>query len=165
MCNDNHTHRHLFPSRSGRGVRVEGGLLEKGRKAQRGASLIMVLFLLVVVSLLAASMARLNRGGSNAVSMEIQSTRALFAAESGTQLMAMQIFPLGGIEANAQCPAALPQVNNFTVNGLNNCIATVNCNRTATAGRNIFTLTSTGECAIGTNDYARRKITVGLRSM
>lgn len=136
----------------------------RSRARQRGVSLIMVLFLLVVVSLLAAAMARLNQGGSNAVSMEIQSTRALFAAESGAQLMAMRIFPINiASETNAICPAQ--QINNFGTAGLNTCRATVNCVRTQAAGRTVFTITSEGRCAIGTNDYARRRITVGLRSM
>lgn len=161
MCNDNHTHRHLFPSPSGRGVRGEGRLLEKGPKAQRGASLIMVLFLLVVVSLLVAAMARLNEGGSNAVSMEIQSTRALFAAESGAQSAAMRLFPIGGAAPGCAAVTATPPIA-FPAGGLGNCSATLTCNSVVVGNRTVYTVTSEGRCAVDTDDFARRRVTVGL---
>ena len=138
---------------------------ERGQKTQRGFSLILVIFLLVVVSLLAAAMAQLNRGGSSAVSMEIQSTRALFAAESGAQIAAMQIFPING--GTPGCAAVPTATQTFTAGGLTNCTANLACTPTTVTNpsRTIYTVTSEGKCANGTNDYARRKITVGLRSL
>ncbi len=128
--------------------------------AQHGVSLILVLFLLVVVSLLAAAMAQLNRGGSNAVSLEIQSTRALFAAESGAQAEAMLIFPINGAPT---CPPA-DFSNTFPASGLSGCSTATTCNSLQAAGRILFTVTSIGQCGSG-NDYARRRITIGLRSL
>ncbi|MFT3928993.1 MAG: hypothetical protein QM709_01745 [Spongiibacteraceae bacterium] len=132
------------------------------RRAQRGVSLILVLFLLVVVSLLVAAIAQLNRGGSNAVSMEIQSTRALFAAESGAQIAAMQLFPISG---NTPGCGAVTTPKVFAVGGLNNCSANLTCAVSNAAGRTVYTITSEGRCSVGSNDYARRRITVGLRSL
>lgn len=125
---------------------------------QRGVSLIMVLFLLVIVSLLAAAMARLNQGGSNAVSIEIQSTRALFAAESGAQRAAMQLFPIGG--GTPGCGGVTTPVN-FPAGGLGNCSANLVCTWSDAAGRRVYTITSEGVCGAG-DDFARRSITVGL---
>lgn len=126
-------------------------------KNAQGFSLILVLFLLVVVSLLAAAMAQLNRGGSAAVTQEILSVRALFAAESGAQVMAMKIFPITG--ASACGPLALA----FPANGLNGCTANVTCASVTTPGRTVFTVRSTGTCTANT-ERASRTIEVGLRS-
>lgn len=127
-------------------------------KNQRGISLIMVLFLLVILSLLVAAMVQLNRGGSSAVSIEIQSTRALFAAESGAQIAAMKIFPING--TTPACPGNFSQ--SFTASALSGCSADITCLSTAAAGRTVYTVTSAGICGTG-NDRARRRITVGLR--
>lgn len=136
--------------------------IKNSRTRQYGVSLIMVLFLLVVVSLLAAALARLNQGGSNAVSMEVQSTRALFAAESGAQIAAMRIFPIG--TQNPPCSNGNFS-RNFTANGLNNCAANVSFSCVPTAERTVFTVVSAGTCGtVGSADYARRQITVGLRN-
>ncbi len=128
-------------------------------KSQRGISLILVLFLIVIVSLLTAAMAQLIRGGSNAVSMEIQSTRALFAAESGAQVAAMRIFPINGGAA-----ACTNFTQSFTVSALNGCSANITCAPVVAAGRTIYTVTSAGVCGSG-NDRARRRITIGLRTL
>lgn len=138
---------------------------EGGQKNQRGVSLILVLFLLVVVSLLVAAMARLNQGSSNAVSMEIQSARALFAAESGAQIAAMTLFPIDGTPAcNNSDPVSFSKT--FGTAGLNSCSANITHRCTTAGGRTIFTVVSSGSCGVaGTADYARRQITVGLRSL
>lgn len=142
---------------------------------QRGISLILVLFILVVVSLLVASMAQLNRGGSNAVSQEILSVRALQAAESGAQTMALKIFPLNYIKpatcAPVSCPTAVNRV--FNVAGLNGCTVAATCT-TATCipvsgaansavNKIVFTVTSAGTCNAGTQS-AYREVQIGLRA-
>ena len=135
---------------------------ERGLKTQQGVSLILVLFLLVVVSLLAAAMAQLNRGGSTSVGLEIQSTRALFAAESGAQIAAMRIFPINGSSAGGNCGNFNQPFNNA---GLNNCSAAVTCSGPVTVNNiYVYKVESIGTCgAAGSNDYARRKITMALR--
>ncbi len=130
-------------------------------KTQRGMSLIMVLFILVVASLLAVAMAQLNRGGSNAVGIEIQSVRALFAAESGAQLAAMKIFPISG--ATPACPASSFS-QTFSAGALSGCAASMTCASASAENRTVFTVASTGTCGSG-DSYARRRITIGLRSL
>jgi MSHA biogenesis protein MshP len=128
---------------------------------QRGFSLILVLFLLVVVSLLAVSMTRLDSGSSVAVSQEILSVRALFAAESGAQAMAMKVFP---INSSSTCPGTLNLT--YTANGLNGCTAmvTITCPAITAAGKTVYSVQSEGICNSGTQS-ARRKVQVGLRTL
>jgi MSHA biogenesis protein MshP len=128
---------------------------------QRGFSLILVLFLLVVVSLLAVSMTRLDSGSSVAVSQEILSTRALFAAESGAQAMAMKVFPING---SSTCPGTVNLT--YTASGLSGCAATVTiaCPAITAAGKTVYSVQSEGACNSGTQS-ARRKVQIGLRTL
>ncbi|HEY3699657.1 MAG TPA: hypothetical protein VGK97_10025 [Spongiibacteraceae bacterium] len=106
-------------------------------------------------------MAQLNVGGSAAVAQEIQSVRALFAAESGAQIMAMKIFPHDVV--NPVCAATFTQP--FTVGGLNGCSATITCASISDgAGHTVFTVQSDAFCGTG-SDRARRKIQVRLRNL
>ena len=141
----------LAPTRSRR---------ESGQRAQRGIGLVLVLFLLVVVSLLAAALVELDRGGSNAVAIEVQSARALLAAESGAQLAAMTIFPISG--ATPACPGDFSRT--FTAGALSSCTAALTCSSTVATDHTVFTVTSTGTCGSG-DSYARRQVTIGLRSL
>ena len=129
---------------------------------QRGISLILVIFLLVVVAMLVVAMARLNSGNQKIVGQEVLSVRALFAAESGAQSMAMRAFPLGAVPPTA-CPANFSITFPVVATGLNGCTATVTCTATTAASRTVFTVKSEGRC-IGGTEQARRMITVGLRA-
>lgn len=133
------------------------------QNTQRGISLILVLFLLVVVSMLVVAMARLNSGSQKAVGQEILSVRALFAAESGAQSMAMRIFPINNPPL-AVCPSDLSIPFPAAAAGLSICTAAVTCQLTSTASRTVFTVKSEGRCNSGT-EQSRRMITVGLRTL
>jgi MSHA biogenesis protein MshP len=130
--------------------------------AQRGISLILVIFLLVVVAMLVVAMARLNSGNQKIVSQEILSVRALFAAESGAQSMAMNIFPIGS-PARTTCPVIPLITFPAAATGLNGCTANLTCTTTTSGPRTVFTVKSEGRCDGGT-EQARRMITVGLRA-
>lgn len=111
----------------------------------QGFSLVLVLFLIVVASLLIATLTRLNAGGQAALAQETLSTRALFAAESGAQAMAMTIFPLGTPQGLAACPAV--QQRAYAVAGLKGCRSSVSCALTSGGGQSVYTLISEGECS------------------
>jgi MSHA biogenesis protein MshP len=127
-------------------------------RKQRGISLLLVLFVLVIVSLLVAALMRLNTGSQKIISQEILSVRALFAAESGAQAAAMRLFPITGLVQ--PCNFAI----NFATAGLSGCTATVTCPApVVAAGRTMYTVKSEGRCNGGT-EQSRRMITVGLRA-
>lgn len=128
--------------------------------SQRGISLILVIFLLIVGSLLVVGLARLNTTLQTSVAREILSVRALFAAESGAQSAAMRIFPINA--APAACPANF--VLNFNGSGLDGCRAALSCTPVTAAGRTVYTVSSEGVCG-GGNDIARRRLTVSLRTL
>ena len=167
MCNRKkiRTQHGLLPSprapfrHKGEGAGGEG----LARKKQHGFSLILVLFLLVVVSMLVVAMARLNSGGQQAVSQEILSVRAFWAAESGAQAMAMRTFLIDGAVPIA-CPADFSINFPAAATGLNGCAANVSCQVVSAAGRTVFTVSSIGTCDGGTERSSRR-IDVALRAL
>lgn len=121
----------------------------------------MVIFLMVVVGLLLAALAQLNRGSAATLSQEVLSTRALFAAETGAQAVAMKVFPRGA--AVAGCPAGAQNFS-FTTTGLASCSAQVTCTTTTVGTQTRFLLDSSGSCSGGTEQGFRR-IEVALRTM
>ena len=111
---------------------------------QTGFGMPMVVFILVIMTLLAAAIMRLSTTSALSVASEIQSNRAFYAAESGAQWAMNQIFPPDG--GGGACFA--DNTLNFTVGGLSGCSATVTCVSPGTFnGDTHFTVTSTGSCA------------------
>ena len=122
---------------------------------QRGFGMPMVVFILVIMTLLAAAMVRLTTTGTLSIASEVQSTRAFYAAESGAQWAVNALFPPAG--GAGACAATTPLA--FAVGGLNGCSATVTCLAQGSFNGNIhYLITSTGNCG---NEV--RQIQVGAR--
>ena len=115
---------------------------------QQGFSLVLVIFILVALSLLAAAMINVFSAGGESVTREVISARALLAAESGAQRKLADIFPAGaGAGLAGQCVTT-----NYTsaqLGGLRGCstfLVTVECRPFAVDGVGFFNLVSTGRC-------------------
>jgi MSHA biogenesis protein MshP len=114
-------------------------------QSQRGFSLPVAIFILVIMALIAtAAVAILNKGLGGA-SQEILSTRAFYSAESGAQFVLNQLFPLNGGAANCAASSNL----NFSSSGLNNCSASMSCNSTTIGSDTYYVISSTGNCNTG----------------
>lgn len=127
---------------------------------QQGISLAFLLFAIIIISLLAAALMNLNAQANLSNVQQIISTRAFFAAESGAQLQAMRIFPLGG--GGATCAA---QNYNFTTDGLAGCTATTTCNAINVNGEDYYQVTSQGQCNAGNPLQATRTVEVRLKDL
>lgn len=141
---------------------LRGKLQNSTVPGQRGFSLVLMLFLIVVVGLLLAAMSRINSSADASIAQEVLSTRALQAAESGIQAMGARLFPLNA--PAAACPASLPLVLNFTTPGLNSCSVSVNCTSRVVLGQTRYAVEATGNCTVG-NQSARRKLQVGMQTV
>lgn len=124
---------------------------------QSGFSMAFLLFAIIIVSLLAAALMQLNSQSNLSNAQQIISTRAFFAAESGAQLQALSLFPVGG---GAGVCANTPR--NFAVSGLNGCTATTTCATITIAAKDYYQVVSTGQCNIGQPLQATRTIEVRL---
>ena len=105
---------------------------------ERGISIVLAIFVLVVLSALGASMIRLISSGADSTAREVVSTRAFLAAESGAQRMLNQIF-LG---------AGCADFSNWQPggDGLSGCRIDVTCDAVTVDAINYYTLQSTGQC-------------------
>ena len=119
-------------------------------RQQRGNSLILALFIIVLMSLLILALARQLVNSSSAVSVEVQGNRAFNAAQSGLQLGLTQLFPLNSA-APASC-SVLSAQHQFSQPGLAGCSASLTCQQLVNpdqADRPLYRLVSSGHCVAG----------------
>lgn len=126
---------------------------------QRGAGLPVALFIITVLSLLVLGMAQLQQSSGEAISLQIQSQRAFFAAESGAQVAVgevLQTDDCSTVPANIAFPAA----------ALSGCWAALRCQQIDVTidSRNylVAQVTSDGQCG-GGPDEANREVEVMVR--
>lgn len=116
-------------------------------KQQRGASLVMAIFIIVVLSLLAAALLRTLSAGAENVAREVISTRAFLTAESGAQLRLSDLFQ-SGVACATVCPATGAQsYGGFSNSNWLNCEAQVTCcSIVPSTGVTHYRVVSTGRC-------------------
>jgi len=139
----------------------------------RGSALIMAVFVMVVISLLGATMMELLSTSSEGVAQEVLGTRALAAANSGMQGQLQKLFPLNGAAPNFTCPAvpSLPSTSppyNFSnITGLKNCSAIVTCSNYVTGndGTKYYRLKSIGNCGSGSMVATSDNIVLSSRTV
>lgn len=129
-------------------------------RTQQGAGLPIALFIITVLALLVVGMAQLQQSASDSVSLQIQSQRAFYAAESGAQLAVRNV-----LDGNS-CGVLVSPVN-FSAAGLAGCSAELSCESIpATIGGSggdiVFTINSIGQCGAGA-DRAVREVEVRVR--
>lgn len=128
---------------------------------QAGAGLPVALFIVTVLALLVLGMSQLQQGSGEAISLQIQSQRAFFAAESGAQVGVRDV-----LEADS-CAGINSPLDFEDADGLQGCSAEMACegvtaNIGGTGGNTVYTITSTGSCGAG-QDQATREIEVRVR--
>lgn len=142
-----------------------------GPHHQRGAGLPVALFVITVLALLVFTMADLQSSASHSVSLQVQSQRAFFAAESGAQIALTRILP--GTESAAEVwSAAVTDALDgreiaFPADGLKGCSARL---RVEPVHRDpdptdilLVRLVSTGSCGAGGTASASRIVEVKVR--
>ena len=133
----------------------------KGPVSQTGAGLPIALFIITVLSLIVLGMSQLQESSGNAISLQIQSQRAFFAAESGAQVAIADLLKQESEEAAIDCAADGEEIfaSGFDASGLNGCEVTVDCQ----GGEKVITITSEGNCgATDSPDHARRTVEVRI---
>lgn len=128
-------------------------VLTRSAQGQRGVSLVIAIFILVVLTLLGAAMINILSSGGESVAREVLSARALFVAESGGQRALNEIFPPGssvgqtGICDTLDAGAVdYPAAALAGIQGCSTLQAEIDCSWVNVGGVNYFSLTSTGTC-------------------
>lgn len=136
------------------------------KNTQKGSSLVLAIFILVVMSLLGAALLRMMATNEETYAYEVLGTRAYNAAQTGAQQKLQQLFPLdNGINqglAVGQCGNTLLPLE--TIDGLNDCSASVVCRSVQHETSFYFTVTSTGQCEIN-GEVTSRVVEVQAKSM
>jgi len=114
------------------------------KAAQRGFSIVLALFIILVGGLLAGALINTNSISADAVAREVLSSRALLAAESAAQRAAQ-----GALGVAGNCA-----IGNWNV--VAGCTASAVCNTNTVAGDDYTTITATGTCGVGNNLAVRR---------
>mgnify|MGYP001177026052 FL=1 len=132
---------------------------------QSGFGLPMAVFVITVLALVIAAMAQLQQSSSEGSSLQLQSQRAFYAAESGLQLSLNLLLPPDG-SAGRSCASVPLYAHDFSstnsLYGLSNCSVRVECQPVTVDSEVYFTLTSTGTCGSGT-DSAQRTTEVRVK--
>lgn len=117
-------------------------------KKQAGLSLVLVVFVLVALSVLAAALVQLLTVNSIAVANEVLSARAFLAAESGAQRLLNEIHL--GSETDCASAAGVVENHSYTFSQLVGCesveVACSYVQLPVTSGDIYYTLESFGRC-------------------
>jgi len=119
-----------------------------GSKRNSGIGLPAAIFVITVMALIAVAVNQLVSQNTQTFEEEVNLTHAFYAAESGAGFAMNTIYPpeeYSAYATTAEC-AAGPRVYNFTVDGLNQCSASVTCTAIVISGTTYATIESSGTC-------------------
>jgi len=140
---------------------------------QKGSSLVLALFVIIILSLLGNVLMRMISTSSETVSQEVLGTRAYMAANSAMQAELQLLFPLN-ITSSTSCdisftnkPYDLQTNLNEDIPGLYDCRAKTSCEHyyTDLDSTKYYRLTSTGECGSGVMNANSKDIVVSSRTL
>lgn len=125
---------------------------------QGGNMIVMALFVIVVVSLLAAALINIISASSNSAVYQVYGLRANQAAKSGIEHLLSVSFQTSGNVTS--CNRTVTSVSNFSnVAGLSNCRYAAVCETQTISFNNIdrlyFKFSSTGSCQVDNNIVSR----------
>ncbi len=111
-------------------------------KGQSGSALVVAIFILVVFAILAVGITKSISSSTDQNINEVLGTRALFAADSGNELVLQALFPLNGTPG----VCTPDQQVYFATAGLEQCNVRMQCQSTNVGGINYYQIVSTGVC-------------------
>lgn len=115
---------------------------------QSGIGLPAAIFVIILMVIISIAVNRLVGQNARTFEEQINLARSLYAAESGAGLVMNQIYPPEEFPAygGGACPVS-PVTYNFTVDGLNQCAATVSCDSSVViGGKTHAAIESVGAC-------------------
>ena len=128
------------------------------RQKSQGFGLPVAIFIIVILSMIVASITQLEEASGVAFGQNLNSIRAFYAAESAAEIALARRFPADDV--GAQACANNIYVDGSGLEGLNGCSVDVDCSIvTITSGGNYYTFISTASCGSGI-DGAQRVIEV-----
>lgn len=147
--------------------------IHHARGKTQGSALVMALFIIVVVLMLGTALVKVLQSGEESIAYQVIGTRAYAAANSGAQFRLQQLFPLqpntiqrcGVVNANDESTSTSQLVTIKNANGLQSCIATIDCSDFSHSNVVYYTIKSTGQCGSGSDVETSRTIEIQARSL
>lgn len=135
-------------------------------KKQSGSAILIAIFVVIIVALLGASLASLQRSSAQGTSVEVYAARAYLSAYSASEIALTELFPVNSMTGNTMSATDCSVVNKNPILPVNNvgfhaCTVENICSSTAaTVGVNArYNVVSTATCSSG-DIISRRQITV-----
>lgn len=140
--------------------------MHRYQNGQRGSSLVIAIFIIVVLSALGAALVNMLDSSQESVAYEVLGTRAYTAAQSGLQWQLAEIFPLSsnGMSCKSQADINSTAPTFLNVKGLAQCNVSVTCTDFERESIRYYSITSTGECTID-GEVTSRTVAVEARSL
>ena len=123
-------------------------------KKSDGFGLPAAIFVITILALVIAAMSAITQRSAQSVSLQVQSQRAFYAAESGVQLALNLLFPVDGSPSKS-CAVSPYYSENFSAAGLNSCAVSVGCRSVFDGTQVYYILTSSGSCGSGADQAVR----------
>jgi len=114
---------------------------------QQGAGLPMAIFLITVMALIVTTIAQLQQSSGEMEALDILSTRAFYAAESGAQAGLVDALN----EDGSSCGDVEDRTLTFGEAGLKGCTTEIRCDSSGSA----VVIRSEGSCGSGTSEVVR----------
>ncbi len=128
---------------------------------QKGLGLPAAIFVITVLAVIITAMSSIQTRSGQSLSLQANSYRAFYAAESGAQLALNLLIPPDG-SAGRQCDTSPFYARTFAVTGLQNCSVSVACSSSVSGTDTFYTITSRGQCG-SASDRAWREIEVMVK--
>ncbi|MCD9511296.1 pilus assembly PilX N-terminal domain-containing protein [Photobacterium phosphoreum] len=129
-------------------------------RSQTGSALVVAIFIITVMSMMAAAMIKINASQTVTTTQEILGTRAWFAAHSGIEISLNKLFPIGDPNQMLTCDVISHQIPLVDFDG---CKVSVECDEfvanddAAVDAKRRIQLRSTGRCGSGQYQVARQQ--------
>jgi len=142
---------------------------QRPRHKQQGSAIVIAIFIIVIISVLGAALASLQRDSAQSTSYEVYAARAYLSAYSAGEIALSALFPLGETEVDEDnCPIDdTPAILDTDDAGFHGCSATFRCEILAPAADNLATRYQIVRTAVCENAQitTRREITIEAISL
>jgi len=135
------------------------------KRNQQGNVLIVVLFVIIVMGYLAASLMRISWSNQSGLTREFLGTKAWFVAQSANEWALTQLYPLGGTSdsistiCTIKVSGATPNVMQNTACRINkmSCLKLGVLNKGASEAQSLFRVQATAICGSGLSQVQRQQ--------
>ena len=122
---------------------------KSGLDQQKGSSLLIAIFIMVIVSLLGTALLKMISSSASTIAYQVMGTRALAAANTGAERRLNELFPLGDSLTGQRCgETTIYDDTGGTTTGLSHCSITTQCMDFQQFDVIYYHIESTGTCKL-----------------